>query len=297
MARKRFEAESRIVARRYRVGAVTGPNPEPPIQSGAVDSHCHLFLLEGDPAERVREAREAGVETLVCVGIDPESSHRSLELARTLPGVYATAGMHPHDARAYDERSRDEIEDLLSDPHVLAVGECGLDFFRMHSPKEDQERALAEQVRIARAHDLPLVVHVREAWPEILRLLDESSADRVVLHCFSGDEAMAQACVERGWFVSFATNVTYPKNEHLRRAAAAVPLDHVLVETDSPFLAPQRLRGRENAPANVVDAIDEIARARDEPVDNVRETTAANAKRAFPRLGSGPSGRPISSLQ
>jgi TatD DNase family protein len=264
---------------------VSETNPEPPIQSGAVDTHCHLFLLDGDPAERVREAREAGVGALVCVGIDPESSRRSIELARALPGVYATAGMHPHDASAYDARAGDAIEALLSDALVLAVGECGLDFFRMHSPRQDQERALADQVRIAQAHDLPLVVHVREAWPEILRLLDESSADRVVLHCFSGDEATARACVERGWFVSFATNVTYPGNHHLRRAAAAIPLDRILVETDSPFLAPQRLRGRDNAPANVIDAIEEIARARDEPVENVMEATAANARRAFPKLG------------
>jgi TatD DNase family protein len=264
---------------------VNEPNPEPPIQSGAVDTHCHLFLLEGDPAQRVREAREAGVGTLICVGIDPESSRRSLELARTLPGVRATAGLHPHDARVWDDRTRQEIDDLLSDPLVLAVGECGLDFFRMHSPKQDQERALSEQVHLARAYGLPLVVHVREAWPEILRLLDERSADRVVLHCFSGDEATARACVDRGWFVSFATNVTYPRNDRLRRAAAAIPLERILVETDSPFLAPQRLRGRDNAPANVVDAIEEIARARGEPVDNVREATAANARRAFPRLG------------
>ena len=285
MPRKRFEPESRKVARGYRVYAVNEPNPEPPIHSGAVDTHCHLFLLDGDPAERVREAREAGVGTLVCVGIDPESSRRSLELAKTLEGVYATAGMHPHDASAYDANARAEIEGLLSDPLVLAVGECGLDFFRMHSPREDQVRALADQVALAKTFDLPLVVHVREAWPEILELLDEGSADRVVLHCFSGDEDLARACVERGWFVSFATNVTYPKNDRLRRAAAAIPLDRILVETDSPFLAPQRLRGRDNAPANVIDAIEEIARARDEPVDNVRETTAANAKRAFPRLG------------
>lgn len=261
------------------------PNPEPPIHGGAVDTHCHLFLLDGDPAERVLDAQEAGVETLVCVGIDPGSSRRSLELARALPGVYATAGMHPHDATAYDDRARSEIEELLWDPLVLAVGEVGLDFYRMHSPRHDQERALSDQVRIAKAHDLPLVVHVREAWPEILRLLDEGSADRVVLHCFSGDEAMALACVERGWFVSFATNVTYPKNDHLRRAAAALPIDRILVETDSPFLAPQRLRGRDNTPANVIDAIEAIASARDEPVDDVTKATADNARRAFPRLG------------
>jgi TatD DNase family protein len=276
---------------------VDEPNPEPPIQSGAADTHCHLFLLDGDPAEAVERARAAGVDTLVCVGIDPESSRRSVALAELLSGVVATAGMHPHDASAFDARARAEIEALLTNPLVVAVGECGLDFFRMRSPRPEQEEALSVHVALARAYDLPLVVHVRDAWPEILRVLDEGSAERVVLHCFSGDAEIATGCAERGWFLSFAGNVTYPKNAHLREAAAAVPLDRILVETDSPFLAPQRLRGRDNEPANVVDVIDAIAQARDEPVESVRETTAANAGRAFPRLISGRSGGPVSSLQ
>jgi TatD DNase family protein len=263
---------------------VNDPNPEPPMQSGAVDTHCHLFLLDGDPAEAVEDARNAGVDTLVCVGIDPGSSRRSVELATSFSGVAATAGMHPHDASAFDAAVQAEIEQLLANPLVVAVGECGLDFFRMRSPRPDQERALRAQVALAKAYDLPLVIHVRDAWPQILRVLDEGSAERVVLHCFSGDAEIAASCVQRGWFLSFAGNVTYPKNEHLREAAASVPVDRVLVETDSPFLAPQRLRGRDNAPSNVVDVIEAIALARDEPVAIVRETTAANARKAFPRL-------------
>ena len=168
---------------------------------------------------------------------------------------------------------------------MVAVGECGLDFFRMHSPPEDQLRALRAQIELARESGLPLVLHVRDAWPEILRVLDEGSVDRAVVHCFSGDAAIARGCVERGWFLSFAGNVTYPRNAHLREAAAAVPLDRILVETDSPFLSPQRLRGRDNRPANVLDTIDAIASARDEPPERVRTVTAANAKTAFPRLG------------
>jgi TatD DNase family protein len=132
------------------------------------------------------------------------------------------------------------------------------------------------------------VIHVRDAWPEILRLLDEGSAERVVLHCFSGDAEIAAMCAERGWFVSFAGNVTYPKNGHLREAAAAVSLDRILAETDSPFLAPQRLRGRDNSPSNVIDVIEALALARDEPVEIVREITAQNAKIAFPRLQKAP---------
>ncbi|MGZ4155455.1 MAG: TatD family hydrolase, partial [Actinomycetota bacterium] len=127
-------------------------------------------------------------------------------------------------------------------------------------------------------------VHTRDAWDAILRLLDEGSADRVVLHCFTGDEAIARECVKRGYHLSFAANITYPKNDAIRAAAASVPLDRILVETDSPFLAPQRIRGRDNEPANVLDVVAELARVRNEPVDVVREATIANAKAAFPAL-------------
>ena len=261
------------------------PNLEPAVQSTAVDSHCHLFLVDEDPGEVVAQAARAGVGTLVCVAIDPGTSRRSLELARAHSGVFATAGMHPHDASAMGSRELAEIEVLLGEPRVVAVGECGLDFFRMHSPREDQLRALRTQIELARESGLPLVVHVRDAWPEILRVLDEGSVERAVVHCFSGDASIARRCVERGWFLSFAGNVTYPKNTHLREAAAAVPLDRILVETDSPFLAPQRLRGRDNRPANVLDTVEAISKARSEPVERVRRATAANAKTAFPRLG------------
>jgi TatD DNase family protein len=263
---------------------MTDPNPELPVQSGLVDSHCHLFLLEREPSEVLREAREAGVGTIVCPGIDPESSRRAAELADSFRGVFATAGMHPHDAARFDARAGAEIEELLANPRVVAVGECGLDFFRMRSSREDQERTLRAHVDLAVEADLPLVVHVRDAWPEILRLLDEGSARRVVLHCFTGDVGTALACAERGWYLSFAGNVTYPGNDHIREAAAAVPIDRILVETDSPFLAPQRLRGRDNAPANVVDVVDVVANVRAEDVENLRTATTRNAMRAFPRL-------------
>jgi TatD DNase family protein len=273
------------------------PKAEVAVQSAAVDSHCHLFLLDTEPAAAVEEARRAGVGTIVCPGIDPETSRRSIELAGSLDGVFATAGMHPHDAARFDPRARAELENLLVDPRVVAVGECGLDFFRMHSPREDQERTFRVHVAMAREAGLPLVVHVRDAWDEILRLLDEGSAERVVLHCFTGDVEIARACAARGWFLSFAGNITYPRNAHIRDACAAVPLQRVLVETDSPFLAPQRIRGRDNAPANVLDVIDAVAHARGEPVENVRATTARNAFDAFPRLLEGSNGRSDSSLQ
>jgi TatD DNase family protein len=270
---------------------VSEPKPEVAVQSPAVDSHCHLFLLEGGPAAAVGQARAAGVTTIVCPGIDPETSRRSVELAESFRGVFATAGMHPHDASGFDPRAGAEIEELLANPHVVAVGECGLDFYRMRSPRSDQEAAFRAQVALAAEADLPLVVHVRDAWEEILRLLDEGRAARVVLHCFTGEVDTARECAARGWYVSFAGNVTYPRNAHLRAAAAAVPLDRVLVETDSPFLAPQRIRGRDNAPANVVDVIDAIAAERHLPAEDVRIATARNALRAFPRLREPSNGR------
>jgi TatD DNase family protein len=261
-----------------------GPNPELPVQRGMVDTHCHLFLVDREPSLVVEAAREAGVDRMICVGVDPETSARSLEMADSIAGVFATAGMHPHDAQLFDAAAGARIEELLHDPRVVAVGECGLDFYRMHSPVEDQVRALKVHIALSNESGKPLVVHVRDAWPEVLRVLDEGSADHVVIHCFSGDAAIARECAARGYWVSFAGNVTYPKNEHLRRAARAVDIDRILVETDSPFLAPQKFRGRDNEPANVILAIEEIARVREEDVRTVSEATARSANTAFPGI-------------
>jgi TatD DNase family protein len=259
-----------------------GPNPELPVQAGAVDTHCHLFLVDKEPSLVVEAAREAGVDRLICVGVDPATSARSLELADSIAGVFATAGMHPHDAGLLDAAAGARIEELLHDPRVVAVGECGLDFFRMRSPAEAQVRALKMHIALSNESGKPMVVHVRGAWPDVLRVLDEGSAERVVIHCFSGDATIARECAERGYWISFAGNVTYPKNEHLRQAARTVDIDRLLVETDSPFLAPQTLRGTDNEPANVVHTIAEVARVRDEDARTVTEATSRNAKAAFP---------------
>jgi len=259
-------------------------NPLPTVDAGAVDTHCHLFLLEQEPPRILTRARAAGVNRLVCVGIDVDSSRRSLELAESLDGVFATAGVHPHDASTLDHDSGARIEEMLHSPLVVGVGETGLDHYRMRSPAEDQERAFRLHVDLARESGKALVVHVREAWGDALRVLDEGSAERVVLHCFSGDAATARECAGRGYFLSFAGNVTYPRNEHLREAAAAAPRDRLLVETDSPFLSPRSRRGRDNSPEYVLETIAEIARVRGETPEEVRSATAANARAAFPGL-------------
>ncbi|MEO8293393.1 MAG: TatD family hydrolase [Actinomycetota bacterium] len=256
-------------------------NPELAVQSGAVDTHCHLFLLDRDPADVVEAARLAGVGRLICVGVDAPTSRRSLELADSLGGVFATAGLHPHDASTLDHRMEAELEEMLQDPRCVGVGETGLDHFRMQSPAQDQERVFRLHIDLARESGKPLVVHVRDAWPDALRVLDEGSAERVVIHCFSGDAEVARECVARGYYLSFAGNVTYPKNEHLRQAAGSAPLDRLLVETDSPFLSPQKVRGSDNEPANVTITLREIASARGETFETLRDATAANAFTVF----------------
>jgi TatD DNase family protein len=251
------------------------------VEGPLFDSHCHLFLMEGDPAAAVEEARSGGLVGLICVGIDAESSRRSRELADALPGVFATAGIHPHDAKGFDARAGATIEELAHDARVVAVGETGLDHYRMLSPPEDQERAFRAHCVLARETGKPLVVHVRDAWADVLRILEDEAAERVVLHCFSGDADAVREAVARRYHCSFAGNVTYPKNADLRQAAAEVPAELLLVETDSPFLAPQRLRGRPNSPANLPEVVAAVAEARGEEPAEVAARTAANAREAF----------------
>ena len=260
------------------------PNPELPVQSGVVDTHCHLFLMDQEPAVAVEAATAAGVECLICVGVDVATSERSIALASELAPVRASAGVHPHDADGFDDAAAARVEALLREPVVVGVGECGLDWFRMHSEREAQIRTLRAHIELAKGCGKPMIVHVRDAWDDALRVLDEGSAERVVIHCFTGDADVARECERRGYWLSFAGNVTYPKNAHMREAAAAVSLDRVLVETDSPFLAPQKLRGRDNAPQNVLLTLAELARVRQEPLDLLAEATMTNARTAFPGL-------------
>jgi TatD DNase family protein len=251
------------------------------VEAPLFDSHCHLFLMDEDPASAVEAARTAGLVGLVCVGIDPESSRRSRELADALPGVFATAGLHPHDAKAFDPVAGAAIEELAHDARVVAVGETGLDHYRMLSSPEEQERVFRAHCALARETGKPLVVHVRDAWPDVLRVLGEEAAEDVVLHCFSGDAATAREAAARGYHCSFAGNLTYPKNTALREAAAALPEDLLLVETDSPFLAPQAARGRPNTPSSLGAVIAAVAEARAENPREIAERTTRNARTAF----------------
>jgi len=250
-----------------------------------VDTHCHLGLLERAPEEVVAEARAEGVGHLVDVGIDLDSSRRAAANAARLEHVSATAGVHPHDAVAVDDRVLGELRALLADERVVAAGETGLDYYRDHSPRDVQRAAFAAHVRLARELDKALVVHCREAFADVLAILDgEGAPERVVFHCFTGDAASARAYLDLGLHISVSGIATFKTAEPIRDAVRVTPRDRLLVETDSPFLAPQTVRGRDNSPANVVEVIREIANVRGTTFESVRDATSANVRAIFQRL-------------
>lgn len=245
-----------------------------------VDSHCHLDLL-ADPEGALREARAAGVAAVVTIGIDGASSRAAAGLAAAHEDVYATVGLHPHDAQALSDELLGEFEQLACEPGVVAVGECGLDFYRDLSPRDAQRRAFSAQIELARRAGLPLVVHVREAGDEAMAQLAAEAGDlTVVMHCFSLPEYVEE-CNERGYYASFAGNVTYKNAGDLRAAAARVRDDRLLVETDAPFLAPVPNRGNSNVPAWVAYTAAQLAEARGVDVAGLAEQTTLNARRVF----------------
>ena len=248
---------------------------------GLIDTHCHLDMLKGTPDEALAEARAAGVDALVTIGIDLRSSRLAAGLAARFDNVYATAGVHPHDAVSFGKVARTGLERLLAQPRVVAVGECGLDFYRDLAPRDVQRAVFIEQLDLARAAGKPVCVHSREAGGETFALLTEHGAGlRVILHCFSTPEYV-ELCNERGYFVSFAGNLTYKSSGDLRTAAAAVRDDLLLVETDAPFLTPMPYRGQGNRPAHVALTAQFLARLRGWSDDQVAAITSANACRAF----------------
>jgi len=248
---------------------------------GLTDTHCHFEMLKERPEAVLAEARQAGVDGVLAVGVDLESSRAAVELAALRPEVHAVVGMHPHDAVHFDAVVRTGLERLLAHPKAVAVGECGLDFHRDHSPRDVQRAAFAAQLEMARAAGVPVVVHSREAAGETFALLTEHAAGTtVVLHCFSAADRV-DLCNERGYYMSFAGNLTYKKADDLRRAAVAAREDLLLVETDAPFLAPEPRRGRENRPSNVVHTAALLAELRGWDAARAAAVTTANARRAF----------------
>lgn len=247
------------------------------------DTHCHLELIDGEPVDDVVDrAREAGVTTIVTVGVDLASSAECVRTASAHDGVYAAVGIHPHSAIEATDHVLARLTVIAQHPRVVAIGETGLDYFRDHSPKIRQEESFREHIRLAKELDKALVVHDREAHDDVVAILDEERApERTVFHCFSGDEKLVRRCAERGWYISFAGNVTFTNAPQLREAAAAAPLELLVTETDSPYLSPHPYRGRPNEPARVTLTVAQLADLHDLEPDEMGLLTSANARRLF----------------
>jgi TatD DNase family protein len=245
------------------------------------DDHCHLPEDAGEAAAVVEDAKAAGVTRLITIGTTLEDSKSAIALAAELDGVAATVGIHPHEAKD----GLDGVEALLSEPNVVAVGECGLDYHYDHSPREVQREVFARQIALAHAHDLALVIHTRNAWDDTFALLDESGVPpRTVFHCFSGGAQEARRALDAGAYLSFSGIVTFPKADDVRAAALLCPTDRLLVETDSPYLTPVPHRGTPNRPAFVTLVGEAIGNLKGASAEEMAALTWANADRAY-RLG------------
>jgi TatD DNase family protein len=244
-----------------------------------IDTHAHLDACEEPPETLIERARAAGVERIVAVGSGIESSRAALEIAERHDGVFCALGVHPHQAGNAEAGRLDELRELLAHEPVVAVGETGLDYYRDYAPR-DRQRALFEaELELAAELDKPVVVHSRAADDDTAAALG-GFAGTVVLHCFSSPPLLDVA-LDRGYYVSFAGNVTYPKAYDLRACARGVPADRILAETDTPYLAPQPRRGRPNEPANVVHTLAALAEARGEDVRELEARIDANAVAVF----------------
>jgi TatD DNase family protein len=249
------------------------------------DTHAHLHFPEfaGDLDAVLARARAAGVRRMVTIGTDVATSRAAAALAAREPDVWAAVGIHPHEAADADEAALTEIERLASAPRVVAIGETGLDFFRDRSPREAQTRAFTAQVALARRLGKPVLVHCRDAHAETLALLaaDGPLERGGIMHCFSGDVALARRCIELGLLVSLAGPVTYPKPGALPDVARAIPADRLVVETDCPFLPPQPYRGKRNEPAYLAITAARVAELRGEPLADLAGRMSENARALF----------------
>ena len=244
-----------------------------------IDTHAHLDALDEDSADVVARAREAGVTRILTVGTDVSGCRRALELAERHEEVYAILGIHPHDAGNATEADVAEVRELLEHPKAVAAGEMGLDWFRDYAPRDKQLSLFASMLEVAAATGKPAVIHTRAADTDTLAAL-EGFDGRVVLHCFSSPHLLEPA-LERGWYVSFAGNASFPKAVDLRLAARQVPVERILAETDAPYLAPQPKRGRPNEPAYVMYTLEALAQARNEDPRALEQQIDLNASECF----------------
>jgi TatD DNase family protein len=247
-----------------------------------IDSHAHLDACEAPAAELVQAASQAGVARIVTVGTTGASCRVALAAAEDFPQVYAAIGRHPNEATEFDDADLAELEALAAHEKCVAIGETGLDYYRDGAPREDQRRAFAAQIELARETGKPLVIHTRAADEDTLATLSHDARGlRVILHCFSMPDRIEECLAQEDWWISFAGNVTYPRATALRTAAVRVPERRLLVETDAPYLSPQPTRGKPNQPANVVATAQALAIERRVPYEQLETAVERAAAAVF----------------
>jgi TatD DNase family protein len=246
-----------------------------------VDSHAHLQWrsFDNDLKAVLERAEEKGVTRIVNIGFDLAGCLKGVELAENNKGLYATVGIHPHDAKTLNQKMVDKLRELAANPKVVAIGEIGLDYFRNLSPREVQRQAFETQLALAEELGLPVLIHDRQAHDDILQTLSRFKGKITgIMHCFSGSKEMAQQCLDLGFKLSFNGTVTYPKNRELREIAKWIDLKNMLLETDCPFLSPQKVRGKRNEPSFLPLIAREIANLRGMSIDDLAEATTRNAE-------------------
>ena len=257
----------------------TGPSS--PAQLELIDSHAHVDMSEfdADRSDMLARAQAAGVRNILAIGGAPGALASSMPFAERYDWIYAAAGIHPHEAKLATPEHYDELAKLAQHPKFLALGEIGLDYHYDHSPRDVQQRVFTEQLELARRAGCPIIIHCREAWPDCLALLDQhwrSSGLGGIFHCFSGTLEEARRGTEMGFMISFAGNLTFPKAQQIRDAALEVPLDHMLIETDCPYLAPVPHRGKRNEPAFVKETARRLGELRGLSMEEIGEQTSRN---------------------
>jgi len=247
-----------------------------------IDTHAHLNLsnYKKDLEEVIQRAREVGVSQIINVGIDVKTSIKALELAHAYEGLYASAGIHPHEVKKITDETYATLESLLADPKMVALGEIGLDYAKEYSPRELQREHFLGQLALARKLGLPVIIHAREA-PDILALLRQELPEKFVFHCYAGSVEEAREILDLGGFISVTGIVTFPKAENIRQVVRYVPLEHLMVETDCPFLTPVPHRGKRNEPAFVKYVAEKIAELKGISFEECARITTQNARHFF----------------
>jgi TatD DNase family protein len=252
-------------------------------RAGFIDTHCHLDFpqFDNDRDKVIKSAKSEGIDYIINIGSSLEGSQKSLELSQRYDFIYPTVGMHPHEADRFNPGTLKELESLVKNNKVVAIGEIGLDYFKGYSKKENQIVLFKSLLNLAKEMGLPVVVHNRSASEDTLKILKETLPIKTVLHCFSGDDNFLSECLNLGFFISFTCNITYKKAQDLRNLVKIASLERLLLETDAPFLPPQDLRGKRNEPIYIKYLAQEIARIKGMGVEEVAKITTKNAKNFF----------------